>query len=242
MWSKRRNFSIAIVLSALIGAGVVLLVARPAHATLTCFDPLTHGPWNTVDEAAANGRGNRVSDPGMFIYNDPVQCGRASSLFVKTHDETEFVEVGWYEEESYVYSCVHFTNGQPKLFGEAYNNGVVGCTSGPPLTSGQSDSFTVTDVNQDGKWLFGHGGANFWTSPDLGSFNSGLLRSNGERFAPDPEPARSEFNGLKRMDASNTWSAWTGPMEGDSQSSDDPDFEDCIDAPDHIRVVRNGTC
>lgn len=72
----------------------------------------------------------------------------------------------------------------------------------------------------------------------MGDFNSGKLETNGERSGDGSEPARAEFDGLQRMDAGQVWQAWTSPYEADY--SDDPDFHDCIDASDHVRVIRDG--
>ena len=203
MKAKRAIFeqqvALALVATFLMFGSWMLIQAIPASA-VTCLS----SPYNTTDEAAANGRGNRAQNPGMHIYNDNVDCGRVSSLFVKNSTETKLVEVGWFEDPSdsnWDYTCLGTTSGQPKLFAFVDTGTGYACDTGGQLSTGD-DAFTVKDQNQDGKWTFGHSGSDFYTSPDLGSFNSGLLRTNGERTGGGNEPAHSEFAGLDRMDSS----------------------------------------
>jgi hypothetical protein len=228
------RFVISLVLSAALGfAGVVALA--PAAQAVTCLG----SPYNTTDQASSNGRGVRDNSPGMTVYNDTITCARVSSMFVKNSTETKFVEVGWFEDPAPdTYQCLGLTAGGPKFFAFVDNAGIVDCYTGTAVSTG-AHGFTEKDPNQDGIWTFGEGGSDFWTSPDMGSFNNGLLRTNGERVGDGTEPARSEFDGLERMDNTNSWVSWTSPFE--AATSDDPDFHDCIDAGDHIRVIRDGT-
>jgi hypothetical protein len=229
------RFVISLVLSAALGFAGVVALAPAAHA-VTC---ITGNIYNTTDQASSNGRGVRDNSPGMTVYNDTITCARVSSMLVKNSTETRFVEVGWFEDPvPDFYDCWDLTAGAPKYFGLAVDDGIFDCFTGTALSTGVH-GFTVKDPNQDGIWTYGQGGSDFWTSFDMGAFNNGLLRTNGEREGDASEPARSEFEGLERMDNTNTWHAWTSPFE--AVTSDDPDFHDCIDAGDHIRVIRDGT-
>jgi len=233
-WFDETRVAVAILAGFMMVGGVLLFQMHAAYA-VTCLSNL----YNTTDEASADGRGNRVFGPGMRIYNDNVVCGRVSSLFVKNATETKFVEVGWYEDPidtNFDYQCLGTTSGPPELFAFVDTGTGYACSLGETLSG--VDSFSVRDQNQDGVWTFGHEGDDFYTSPDLGSFNSGLLRTNGERAGNGNEPARSEFDGLDRLDSSG-WSPWQGTFE--ASTSDDPDFHDCIDSDHHVRVIRDGT-
>jgi len=236
-WCLELQLGLAFLAGFVMTSGWILLTAGPASA-VTCVDVL-----NTTDEAGANGRGNRAENPGMHIYNDTIECGRASSLFVKNATETKFVEVGWFEDPVgglFDYNCLGETTGPPRLFAFVDTGASRSCSWGMELSVGD-DGFTLKDPDQNGRWTFGHAGSNFYISPDLGSFNSGLLRTNGERGGNGNEPARSEFAGLDRMDDANNWSAWQNPFE--AWTSDDPGFHDCIDNGHHIRVINDSnTC
>jgi hypothetical protein len=235
---RAQEMQIALFAGFLIMGGWILLRATPALA-VTCLSSV----YNTTDEASADGRGNRVQNPGMHIYNDNVDCGRVSSLFVKNATETKFVEVGWFEdpsESNFDYTCLNNTSGQPKLFAYVDTGSGHACNTAGELSTGD-DAFTEQDQNQDGIWKFGHAGSDFYTSPNLGSFNSGLLRTNGERAGGGNEPARSEFNGLDREDQFNNWPSWQNTFE--ASTSDDPGFHDCIDNDHHVRVIDDSnTC
>jgi hypothetical protein len=219
-----------------VSAASVFVLARAALA-VTCQS----SPLNTAAEANVEGRGNRVTTPGgMTVYNDSVTCARGSSLFVSDANFSTYVEVGWFEDPTPdTYQCLGNTTGSPKVFGEA-NLGFfpAQCATNVTLSTG-ADGFSVHDSNQDGVFVFGHDGSSFYTGPNLGSFNSGIVLTNGERTGDGNEPARSEFDSLDRQDA-NGWHSWTSPSEP-TLVSDDPDFHECFDAGDHVRVIHIGT-
>jgi len=109
-----------------LGLLVSAFLLFPAtHALAACPDQ--HD--NTVAEAAANGRGNRVDNPGMHIYNSSGLCARVSSIFVISADNTEFVEVGWYEDPAggWNYDCIPDTTGAPRRLAFSFDDGLVDC-------------------------------------------------------------------------------------------------------------------
>jgi hypothetical protein len=75
---SRMAWAAGLILALAAGA-VVTLLARPASA-IACPGP--GAPLNTVYKAAANGRGARVTNPGMLVEDGNVDCGRVSSLLV----------------------------------------------------------------------------------------------------------------------------------------------------------------
>lgn len=179
----------------------------------------------------------------MDVYNNAVECARVSSLFVS--GSAKFVEIGWFEDPpsaEWNYVCLGTTSGPPRVFAFAYNGGSIDCKTGGELAGGQSHGFTIKDINQDGVWSFGHGGGDFWDSPDMGAFNSGSLEVNGERGGSRSEPADADFNGLDRMDANGNWQSWSNPSE--IPESDDPGYKDCIGSGgDRIRVIpQSSSC
>lgn len=160
-WFPERSFAASLSLSVAFGVILGLSLQLPALA-VTCV--ASGGNLNTVDEAAANGRGNRAINPGMQIYNDDVACARVSSLFVTTADGSRWVEVGWFEDPAggdWDFYCLGTTSGSPRLFAYTYYDGLRDCYTGSSLTAGPADTFTVRDPDQNGVWTFGHGGSNF---------------------------------------------------------------------------------
>jgi hypothetical protein len=229
--------NLVLACSASLGAITVLLIV-PARADAPC--PAPGAPLNTVMEASANGQGNRVINPGMAIYNDKISCGRVSSLIVRSPDLTDFVEVGWFEDPSpNDYICIPTTSGPPRELAFAGLDGMNDCLGNPANIQEGTDSFSVDDLNQDGRWSLLHKKSTIWTGPSMGSFNSGIIRNNGERLSSG-DPARSDFNGLQRADKLGVWQDWQNPSENFSVS-DDPDFYGCVITSIHTDVRRNAT-
>lgn len=196
-----------------------------------------------MDKNSQNGRGDRVNNPGMSVFNDAIDCGRVSSIFVSNSTGTTFAEVGWYEDPSggtWDYSCILSSFGPPRELAYAVQAGMLPqCDQDNADISAGVDSFVVKDPNQDGIWTYEHDGVTIWTSQDISPFNSGLLVSNGERAGTgNDDPAKSEFDGLDRLGPSNNWVPWTSPSEY-TPYSDDPDYKDCIDSDTHIRVIKS---
>lgn len=217
---------LAVVIGFLVGTG---LTETPARAVACLVNP-----YNTTAQPDTNGRGVRVSNPGMLIANSATTCGRVSSLFDYNSAETRFVEVGWYEEQNY-YVCIPNTTA-PRRLGFAFFDGLASCFSpSSGISTGRGD-FYVHDDNQNAIWNFYHGTSNFWNSPNMGTFVTGQVRSNGER-AGASDSAYSDFDGLKRMGATMSWVAWTGTQEW--STSDDPGYEYCEHSNTHVEVQLN---
>lgn len=234
MYARRLSRSaVAFLLGATSVVGLV--IGAVESNAVTC----AIGPRNTVDKEAIYGPGNRVQSPGMKVFDADISCARVSSLFVGTFDNSSFVEVGWYEDPpdpGWDFVCIGNSSVLPRELAFAYNSGLVSClASGASVPPGQ-DAFTVSDANLDEVWTFGHGGSVFWTSPEMG-FASGLLTTNGERESNNFDTAKSEFDGLQRMTLSGSWIPWQDASEYQA-ASNDPGFKDCIDADDHIRVIK----
>jgi hypothetical protein len=215
------------------GVGILvhsfLVNSRPASA-LACLV----SPYNTTAQPDTNGRGVRVSNPGMLIEDKTVGCGRVSSLFDKNSTETRWVEVGWYEDQNY-YVCIPNASS-PRRLGFASLDGMYSCFQPSGGIAEGTNAFSVHDANQDGVWKFFHEGTNFWNSPDMGTFVTGQVRSNGERGSSS-DPAHSDFNGLQRMNSSQAWVDWTGTQEW--STSDDPDYKLCVHSATHVEVKLN---
>lgn len=83
-------------------------------------------------------------------------------------------------------------------------------------------------------------GKRVW-SVDLASFVTGFLFDSGERVSYQ-DPARSDFDTVKRMGANATWVDPSGAQEAGPAYSNDPDFKPCIYRNGaHTTVVRNET-
>lgn len=61
----------------------------------------------------------------MDIYNQDVNCGRVSSLFVRNSSSTRWVEVGWYEDNAQ-YACLPTTD-RPWRLGFVLFDGLIDC-------------------------------------------------------------------------------------------------------------------
>ncbi|MGH9198005.1 MAG: hypothetical protein ACRD1T_20010 [Acidimicrobiia bacterium] len=188
----------------------------------------------------------------MAIYGGSPECGHVSSMFVHNSDSTRWVEVGWYLSPG-VYTCIPSAPGpNPKRLGFASNNGMNSCFQPTGTISTGTDSFNVNDHNQNAVWEYFHAGTNFWSSPSMVSFVTGIVLTNGERIGTD-DSAKAEFSGLKRMNSSQQWPDWAGTHECTASSdcsdwpSDDPDWEFCGPGETgwsniHTGVRQNGNC
>jgi hypothetical protein len=213
---------------------LLLTSAQPAFAACG-----TH-ILNTAYQASANGRGERVSNPGMGVYDGAVTCSRISSLILCGNAMcTNYVEVGWYEDVGVGYACLDSTGGPVKELAFALKGNTIGCLHNPSSISEGTDGFTMNDENQDGVWHFQHSTVGIWNSPDLGNFNSGSLFTNAERGDTTNTP-HADFDGLGREDDSNNWSAWQNTSFSNSMSDDDG-AHGCKYSDSHVAVKLDGT-
>jgi hypothetical protein len=181
----------------------------------------------------------RVSNPGMGVYNGSVSCGRVSSLFVYNSLGTRWVEIGWYEDPNDLYSCIPPTvsSGPPKVLAYRKFDTDEGCQQNPSTLSEGTDGFWVQDGNQDGKWNYYVKGTNVHTSQDLTPFVTGLLWNNGERLGTG-NTAHADFDGMKRMDSSQTWKKWDSVID---YQSNDPGSHGCEYSATHQAIKLVGT-
>lgn len=177
-----------------------------------------------------NGRGVRFAAPGMRIWDDNVECARVSSLQIFNSAETRFVEVGWYEDQNNI-DCLP-TAGGPRRLGFAFDDGLFWCFPASSSISTGQKSFAVEDINQNGVWQYWHAGTNFWGSPDMGSFVTGIINNNGERFGSQ-DSAKADFDGLQRMGPSGSWSPWHTPT---LKIDTDPTYNFCFFSETHTSV------
>lgn len=199
------------------------------------FRPEHEHDWATGNE--------RTRQPGYgtwdVIYDNAVSCARVSSLFVYNNMATRFVEIGWYEDPSDTFSlCLPTTSGAPRVLAYAFDMGMDTCDETPAIpTSGQWDAFKVSDPEQDGVWSFFHD-ATLVFSEDMGSFVTGILRSNGERHNMS-DGASADFNGLQRMNFSASWVSWDSTTE--DPNSDDSGYKFCKSSNTYTSVRANAT-
>jgi hypothetical protein len=216
---------------------LVLTSARPAFAS--CGSSIL----NTAYQAAADGRGERVFDPGMGVYNGDVTCSRISSLILCGNAMcTSYVEVGWYEDVGLGYACLDSTSGPVKELAFAVKSGASpSCLHNPASINDANspDVFQMMDQNQDGQWSFSHDLSNIWNSPDLGNFNSGSEFTNAERGDTTNTP-HADFDGLQRQDNNNVWSDWQDTSFS-SAFSDDSGAHGCKYSDKHVEVKLVGT-
>ncbi len=205
-----------------------------ARAAACSVDPL-----NTVVRLEPNGRGLKVSAPGMGVFDGDVDCSRVSSLWVENSTGSRHVEIGWYEDPVDYYLCLPTTGTSPRIIALSYEGpNDYDCWGNPRTLSVGTDAFGVHDRDQDGVWRFVHEGALVWTSPDMGSFVTGLLYDNGERGNLE-NTAHADFDGLKRMGSGGRWVAPDSAYE--VGYSDDPGSKPCIYSATHTAVKLNDT-
>jgi hypothetical protein len=214
----------------LIAGALALVSATPAQA---CAD--AGAPWNTVYRSGGTDWwGDRVSNPGMGVFDGDVDCGRVSSIFVTNGAITRWVEVGWYESPQGAYVCIPTTSGPPKILAFAYFDGMVDCKDPSPNLGEGTDNFWVQDRDQDGVWRYFRNGNQVWTSPDMSPFNSGTLYNNGERLN-FRNTAHADFDGLKRMNHQGNWGDWSNTSL-DTELSDDSGSHGCKYSDTHTAV------
>lgn len=226
----------SLLLSMALGAvSTFAILASPAFATHDC--PSSH---RVIFSPDTNGRGVRVSGPGMRVSDTVVECARASTLSVVNSSETRFVEVGWYEEAVDVTPCPQ-TSGNPRILVAKGINGVFTCDPdviGPDTITNAptDDGFWVHDDNQDGNWDYYHNGS-FLGFFGLGSFITGDPRAQGERKSTH-DSMYALHDGLKRMNSSKSWVSWTGTT---IIVDDDADYRGCVRSNTKVEV-KLGTC
>jgi len=234
---RRRMRALVHVCVAAAGAALVIGLGGPPAVAAPC--PGAGAQWNTVTSPDTNGRGVRVTIPGLLIENDPVDCLRVAAVGDNNSSGLTYVEVGWYEDPSggLNFPCIPNTSGPPKVIAFAAEDGVVaGCWATPSSPSGR-DTFTVHDDNQNGLWTFLHNGNLVWTSPDLDPFHTGIIVTNAERWDLD-DGAHADWDGLQRMGSTASWSNWQGTYRN-TDYDNDPDFRPCIHTNTHVESKKN---
>jgi hypothetical protein len=218
--------------------GVVVANVWPAQAGTNCG-----GPYNTVYNPTDpnTGRGARVNSPGADVTNPNIVCGRVVSLFVHNSSWTDFVEIGYYEDDA-TYNCIEDTTGKPRILAYERNSTGASCDhSTPEVDGGDVITLSVADQNQDGYWNFEwDGNSVFQNAETMGLFNSGIVADNGERVSIY-DSASANFRGLLRLSSSG-WVNWSA-TDKNNLESDDPGYKGCKDSNTHTRVIVNSsTC
>lgn len=224
-----------------VAAGASVVIALRSTAAMAA--PCPGATLNTVTSPDTNGRGVRVTNPGLLVENDAVQCVRVASIGVNNVSGMTYVEVGWYEDPAGEadFPCIPTTSGTPKVIAFAAQNGTVAGCWQTPVTASGTDSFTVHDDNQNGLWTFLHLGGLVWTSPNLSPFVTGIIVSNAERSDLD-DGAHADHDGLQRMGSGATWTNWQGTFRNTSYD-DDPGYKPCIHTSTHVEAKLNShTC
>jgi len=221
--------------------GHQLAGASSAEAGAPCQ---TDESWNTVFEPTNpnTGRGARVNDPGADIFNPSLNCGRVNSIWVHDAAWVDFVEIGYYEDNSY-YICVPNTSGPPEVLAFEQNSTGVDCDQSTPQLTGSAVALTVSDANQDGYWNFSYDGSSvFVNAESMGFFSSGIVGNNGERGSGD-DNARANFRGLKRMGSNSNWSDWDQTHLDNDVEGDDLGYKGCKYNDTHTSVIlTSGSC
>lgn len=225
-------WSLVLLFSAAAGALIVLL-ATPARASCHA----SGSPFNVAYQNGTGGRGVRVANPGMGVFNGSVVCGRVSSIFVYSADLTDFVEVGWYESPQGQYTCIPTTSGSVKELGFAFQDGMSNCLESPATVSEGTDFFSIRDDNQNGIWTFTHDEVQIWIGPNMGSFNSGVQLDNGERLSTG-NTSHADFDGLQKRNSSEQWVSWSGTF---LSVDDDSGAKGCKYSDTHTAVKLNAT-
>jgi hypothetical protein len=238
---RGRAWTGALAIAIVSGTAIGFMAGQAWADTCPGSQPIPGGdiPHNTIMRASADGRGVKIVNPGMKVYDVNVDCGRVSSIQIHQGTAATFVEVGWYENPGDGYFCLDATSGPPNLLAYQQLGTVRDCLHDPSnLTDGDTDSFSVYDADQNGVWKYWHEGNLIFTGEDMGSFNSGIPLTNGERNSRD-DVARAKFNGLQRMNENQNWVAWQSPANPGSPPNDDPGYKNCVYQDDHIAAWPN---
>jgi hypothetical protein len=191
--------------------GVVWAGFAATEAAAVCADP--GSPFASGFQGAPNGRGVRVNNPGMTVF-DGTQCGRVSSIFVYNSMGTRWVEVGWFEDGDNHYGCLPTTSGPPKELAYWKFDTAEGCLTTPTTPSGGSQhNFSIQDENQNGVWDYRRNTNVIFSSANLSPFVTGLPWNNGERLTNPAGTPHAVFNGMKRMGADQQWKPWTSIVQ-----------------------------
>jgi hypothetical protein len=228
-----RGFLTLLVLLAGVGAGIAYSLT-PAQA-VTC----SSGTLATNYQPDANSRGVKVLQ--LMVYNPDTSCGRVNSVLITNSSETDFVEIGYYENQNY-YLCLDNTTGAPHVEAfEANSTGNSCAHSTASLTAGATPSFSVSNPAQDGFWTFLYNGNPIFTNaPSEGTFTNGITLNNGERGCTC-DVAKADFVGLQRMGPNNNWVDWSGTALSLSFGNNDSGYKGCKYSSTHTSVILSSS-
>lgn len=213
-----------LALSFILGSAVTSILVPPqAVAFPSCGSP------GTVQGARpdTNGRGVRVSDPGMRVSDASISCIRVSAIHVMNSAATRFAIVGWYERASGAPTFLGcpVTSGPPRVLVAKIFDGTNTCAQNTAniTNTPRNDDFAVHDHDQDGTWKYYRNGA-FIGSFRFGMFTTGILQARTERYQTG-DSMYGLFDGLKRMNSNANWVDWTGTTVN---ADTDPDYNTCV--------------
>jgi hypothetical protein len=229
-WSPRCLASLALM-GGLVAFGALSAALPPAFAA-GC-----EGQKTRIVQAFPNknGRGTKVSGPGMHVFASQVECVRISIIANINSSGQRFVELGWFEDATGLLRDCPRTDGSPHVLRYSYFDGTVRCDNATaPLSGGTDQDFWVQDANQNGVWTYYRNG-NSIGAYDMGSFVAGTPVAQGERRVLT-DSARTDHHGLKRMINNTDYTGWEGTSRG---VDNDEDFRACIRSNMHVEVKES---
>jgi hypothetical protein len=199
------------VIAAIVGgiAGWALFSAAiapvPAVAT-ACVQPYNVVGWQ---QGGGMHRGDRVQNPGMFIWGNVGPCVHISTLDAYS-SAYEQAESGWINmNDSSSVGCFDVSDSHPHNFYAYVDDSFQVCKqSTSQLTAGTWAQYAVQDTSADHHWFWFKDGTQQWggTNGTYLSYLYGDITANGERHGSTGS-AEAHFTGLQ-YDTVNGWGPW----------------------------------
>jgi hypothetical protein len=167
--------------------------------------------YNVVGWQSGGGmhRGDRVQNPGMFIWGTVGACAHISTLDAYS-SAFEQAEAGWINQSNVSVVCFNIIDSTPHNFYAYIDDGFQVCKqSTDRLTPGTWSGYAVQDTSADHRWFWFKNGTQQWPSSSNGTYLSylyGDILANGERHGSTGS-AEAHFTGLQ-YDTVNGWGPW----------------------------------
>jgi hypothetical protein len=229
---RRSSLHVKLLLVALLGVafgGTAAWWVYPPEARAATCDV----KYNVVASDSTSNfshNGERVANPGMYIYDYVSDCAHVSSIEVDTTTNDE-AEVGWIDPSAAFSPCLVIGDNKPHILTTYVSGGVYSCRQWAQLTPNQSDDFSVWGNSSD-VWTWSHDGSNVRVVTL--DFRAGQVLTNGERHTTF-ESAEALFNGLQYGTSPN-WVSWPQSV---CLSDDDPQYANQLHSATNISVSQS---
>lgn len=216
-------------LFAILATGIVFGVANiPEADAAVCFESTGNHCYAIGVLSDVGGTyGNMNINAGNFVESGK---GIANALWI-VFDNGDWLEIGWQKGDM---SPCNDTTASYYYF---YKKGAVKTGSCLGNTSGSTDTFQISDANEDNTWQLKMNGL---TKLSIGmGTNTGQAQAGGESTDDDNSLNNGKIQSQQYYDpSSNTWDDWASPA---FTSNDDPPYDAYWGTPTYETLIYEDT-